>query len=167
MIEINATLIAQIINFLILVALFKAFAYKPLMKALEERRIRIAENIEAAEKNKLAAEELRKEYQANLAEARIQAQAIVEKATKQAEVNAEEILEQAKVESARILKAAQEEIVREQERALESMRKEVVSLSVLAAGKIIATNMDAEANDKLVNDFIEKLDDKKMGGLPC
>lgn len=165
--EINATLIAQIINFLILVFILKKLAYKPLMEMLEARQTGIADSIATAERDRQAAADMKREYQAQLTAARAEAQAIVDKAMKQAEKNKEEIIEEARVEHARLLKAAQEEIVREREMALAELRAEVVGLSMAAAAKIIEKNLDAETNSKLVSDFMDKLDEKKIGGLPC
>lgn len=167
MIDLNATLIAQIINFLILVAILTKVAYKPLLKILDERKRKIADSIEFAEKERAAAEQLKAEYQQQLALARAEAQNIVEKAARLAEQTKEEILAQARAEHAKMLKAAQEEIDRERAKALSDLRGEVAALSIAAASKIIAKNIDAETNSKLVADFIDKLDDKKMGGLPC
>ncbi len=166
MVDLNATLIAQIINFAILVAILAKFAYKPLVKTLEERQNRIAGDLENAERERKLAENLKREYQDQLAQARTQAQAIVEKATKLADQTKEEILTEARNENARLLKAAQEEIAREKESAVAELRKEMVTLSVAAASKIIGQNMDSQTNAKLVSDFINKLDEK-TGGLPC
>ncbi|WP_371372247.1 F0F1 ATP synthase subunit B [Sporomusa aerivorans] len=167
MVDLNATLIAQIINFLILVAILTKVAYKPLMQALADRQAKIADSLETAEKEKQAAEKLKQEYLAELSEARTQAQAIVEKAAKLAEQTKEEMLKEAREESARLLKATQEEIARERERAIAELKGEVVTLAVAAASKIIAQNMDETANAKIVDDFINNLDGKKIGGLPC
>jgi len=167
LVDLNATLIAQIINFLILVVILTWVGYKPLMKALADRQAHIAESLETAEREKVVAEELKLEYQQQLAQARSQAQAIVEKATKLAEQTKDEILQEARAEHARLLKVAADEISRERERALAQMRSEVVSLSIAAAGKVIGNNLDAAANAGLVTDFINRLDDQKLGDLKC
>lgn len=167
MIDLNATLIAQIINFLILVVILTKVAYKPLMKALEERRERIAASIEQADRERAEAEQLKRDYQEQLAMARTEAQNIVEKATRLAEQTREEIVSAARAEHAKLLKEAQEEIARERKQALSELRSEVVTLSMAAAAKIIEKNMDTEANSKLISNFIAKLDDEKTGGLPC
>lgn len=167
MVDLNATLIAQIINFLILLAILAKFAYKPIVAALEERQARIKANIESAEQEKAAAEQLRKEYQAQLSQARTQAQDIVEKAMKVAQQNKDEILEEARSEHARMLNEARVEIQREREHALAQLRSEVVALSVVAATKIVDRNMDNEINRQLVEDFIAKLDDCNVGDLSC
>lgn len=162
-----ATLIAQIINFLILVAILTKLAYKPLLKILSDRRMKIQENLDTAEEEKLTAQKLRQEYLDRLNEARIQAQNIVDKAAKIAEQNKEAILKEAREESVKLLKTAQEEIRRERDKALNELRAEVVTLSIAAASKIIGKNIDQESNSRLVDDFINKLDSEKTGGLPC
>ncbi len=166
MVDLNATLIAQIINFLLLVFILTKVAYKPLMKMLADRQTRIEESIRAAEEGQAAAEELKRQYEEHLAEARIKAQAIVEKAAKTAEQTKEEIVATARIEYARLLKEAQEEIAREREHALAQLRGEVVALSVACASKIVEENMDMEKNAKLVEKFMKQLDEQK-GGLPC
>ena len=167
MIDFNATLIAQILNFLILMVVLAKFAYKPLLKVLDERQKKIADNIESAEHAKIEAEQLKQEYQEQLSSARKEAQAIVEKAEKLAEEAKEAILQEARVESARILKKVQEEVARERMLALEQLKGEVVALSMAVAAKIIEKNIDTEANANLVSSFIEKLDAQNTGGLPC
>jgi F-type H+-transporting ATPase subunit b len=167
LVDLNGTLLAQIVNFLILLAILAKFAYKPLMQGLAERQQKIADNIDAAERERQEAEKLKLEYKEQLVEVRAKAQAIVEKAEKLAEENKEEILKAARAERDRILKSVQEEVARERELALAKLRGEVVALSMTAATKIVQQNMDTEINAKLVSDFIEKLDDQKIGGLPC
>ncbi|EGO64060.1 F0F1 ATP synthase subunit B [Acetonema longum] len=164
--SINPTLIAQIINFLLLLLLLAKVAWKPLIQIIDERKAKIAADIDSAEQNRVAAAELKAEYQKHLAEARVEAQAIVEKAIKLADQTKDEILTAARAEHERLLKSAQEQIVRERQQALHEIRNEVVAISIAAAGKIISQNLNSDVNAKLVDDFIAKLDDKQ-GGLSC
>lgn len=167
MVDLNGTLLAQIVNFLILVLILAKFAYKPLMQALADRQAKIENSIADAERQSAEAATLRQEYQQQLANARTQAQEIVDKAMKVAEESKEEIIAAARAEHARLLAAAHAEIERERERALAEMRSEVVAISLAAAGKIIGQHLDEQGNAKLVEQFIEQLDEKKIGGLPC
>ncbi|VBB09239.1 atpase f0 complex subunit b/b' bacterial/chloroplast [Lucifera butyrica] len=166
MVELNATLLAQIINFLILMAILVKVAYKPLMKTLAERQEKIAGSLEAAEKDRAEAKKLLLEYQQQMAEARMQAQEIVDKATKVAGQNKEEILAEARTEHVRMLKAAQEEIQREKEEALVELKDEVVSLALTAAAQIVGQNLDAAINRQLVQNFIDQLDANKLNSYP-
>lgn len=161
------TMIAQVFNFLILVFILAKFAYKPLMKILDERSAKIKSDLDSAEAENQAAQKLREEYLAKLNEARTEAQGIVDKAFKAAELSKQEIINEARSESERLVKAARDEIARERDKALNDLRAEVVTLSLAAASKIISKNMDEASNAKMVEDFINNLDDKKIGGLPC
>lgn len=167
MIDINMTLVAQILNFLILVAILYKVAYKPLLKVLNEREAKIAGHISEAEAQQNAAEELKAEYQKQLADARIQAQEIVDKAMKAAAEERDASIAETKAETARMLKVAREEIAREQAKAIAEVRGQVVALSMAAATKVIGNNIDETVDAKLVEEFIDKIDAEKIGGLPC
>ena len=167
MVDINMTLVAQVINFLILVAILTKVAYKPLMKILDERRAAIEGSIAEAQKEREEAEEMKAQYKAQLAQARGEAQAIVAKAERTAKESRDAILAEAKREQARLLAATREEIALERQRAVAELRREVVMLSTLAASKVLAENLDAEKNSALVERFIDELDKKESGGLPC
>ena len=70
MVDVNATLIAQILNFLVLLAILAKFAYKPLLKAMDDRRNRIINDLDSAEQTRLDAEALKEQYAEQLAGAR-------------------------------------------------------------------------------------------------
>jgi F-type H+-transporting ATPase subunit b len=79
------TLVAQILNFLILVALLRAFCYKPVVRLLKARQDRIAESLNKADADAAEADKLLASYKAKLAEANKKAEAIVSRAQAQAE----------------------------------------------------------------------------------
>ena len=164
MIDINMTLVAQVLNFLILVVILRAVAYKPVMKMLKAREEKIAKSIDAAEADEKKAKALLDEYNKQLADARIKAQEIVDK---RAQEERDASVAETKREIEQMRKAAKEDIARERDRAAMQLRAEMVALSMQAAGKIIAANMDNKANEKMVSDFIDQLDKDKIGGLPC
>lgn len=167
MIDLNATFFAQILNFLILVAILRALCYKPVVRMIKVREDKIAESLAKADSDVAEAESLKKDYQAQLAEAREKAQAIVDKAEKVAASNRETSLQDTKREIEQMKKAAQAEIQRDRERAADQLKKEIVALSLLAAGKVVEKNMEASENEALVGDFIDKLDKDKIGDLSC
>ena len=167
MIDLNATFFAQILNFLILVAILRALCYKPVVRMIKAREDKIAESLAKADSDVAEAESLKKDYQAQLAEAREKAQAIVDKAEKVAASNRETSLQDTKREIEQMKKAAQAEIQRDRERAADQLKKEIVALSLLAAGKVVEKNMEASEDEALVGDFIDKLDKDKIGDLSC
>ena len=158
MIELNATMIAQVLNFLILAAILRAVAYKPVAKLLQQRSDSIKNSIDKAEADKKAAAETLAEYKNQLADAHKKAQAIVDKAELTARQEREALVAETKKEIDKMKQTAQEEIQNERNRAFEQMKSEIVSLSLAAAEKIVAKNLSAKDNDKLVSDFISGLD---------
>ena len=104
MVNFNATLIAQVLNFLILVFILAKFAYKPLMKIMDDRKNKIAGDLAAAETAKTDAESIKAEYAAKLAAARQEAQAIIDNARKTAQTAHDKILADTKAEQDQIVK---------------------------------------------------------------
>ena len=156
LIDLNGTLPIQIINFLILVALLRAVAYKPIVRMMDERKAKIAESIEKADADAAAAEATLNEYKAQLAAARTKAQEIVDMAEKRAGEEREASIQATKREIEQMKKSAEEQL-----------KAEVVALSLAAAGKIIQKNLDEKDNDAIIGEFIAKLDAKKVGDASC
>lgn len=167
MIEINGTLIAQILNFLILAGILRAVAYKPVVNILKARQAKIQESIDKAEADAAEADKLLADYKAKLVAANAKAEAIIENAEKRASEEREAKRAEIKREIEQMKKAAEAEIERERTRAVEELRSEVVALSMAAAGKIISKNIDASENEQLIAEFVNKLDKDKIGDLPC
>lgn len=165
MIDINSTLIAQILNFLVLVAILRAVAYKPIVKVMEARSKKIQDTIDQADMDRRAAENLLSENKAKLAAAGKKAEEIIEKAEKEAGLLREERIEATKREIEQMKKAAAEEIERDRLKMQENLKSEVVALSMAAAGKIIEKNLSEKDNEGLIKSFIDKLDSKKLGDL--
>ena len=157
------TILAQMLNFFILVWLLARFAYKPLLAIMTERKERIAKDLEAAEQARAEAEGFKADYAAQIANARIEAQHIVEKAVQEAENTTREQLSTAREQIEQEKNRARQDIAIERDRAMNSLRNEVVSLSVAMAGKVVAKDMNSETNTKLIEDAIRQLDSKTIG----
>lgn len=157
------TILAQMLNFFILVWLLARFAYKPLLAMMTERKERIAKDLEAAEKARVEAEGFKADYAAQIAKARQEAQQIVEKAVQEAEHTTREQLATACEQIEQEKNRARQDIAIERDRAMNSLRNEVVSLSVAMAGKVVAKDMNSETNTKLIEDAIRQLDSKTIG----
>jgi F-type H+-transporting ATPase subunit b len=154
--EFNATLLAQIVDFIILLVFLRMVAFKPLAKVLSDRSENIASNIAAAEQERQEAEQLKAGYEAEMRRAREQTQEIIQKATKAGEDQALGIIENAKNEAGRLKDAALAEIEREKQRAVAELREQVATLSVLVAGKIINKNMTNQIQRNMIDDFIKE-----------
>lgn len=165
MVDINlGTLLFQIVNFFVLVGILAKFAYKPLLKVLEDRRNKIASDLDNAAKARQSAEQMKAEYEVQLSKARSEAQAIVDKAVKQAAKEGQAQLEAIRAQIAREKEVAQAEIANEREAAIRDMRNEVVTLSMAVAEKLLNKNMDSDMNAKLVAECIDQLQPKQAKG---
>lgn len=161
------TLVAQILNFLILVALLRAFCYKPVVRMLKARQDRIAESLQKADDDKAEADRLLADYKQKLAEANKKAEAIVSAAQKQADQEHEAKIQETNAQIAQMKKEAAEQIANDRARAVEQLKGEVVALSLAAAGKIIAKNIDQNDNEQLIDEFVNQLDKDKIGDMSC
>ena len=161
MVDVNATLIAQILNFLVLLAILAKFAYKPLLKAMDDRRNRIINDLDSAEQTRLDAEALKEQYAEQLAGARQEATEIVNKANQIAQNLHDELVEQARVEQEALLANAKERIEQEKQQALLDIRSEVIKLSTLIAGKIVNQKLNSDKDQKLVADIADGVLDKR------
>ncbi len=167
MIDLNSTFFVQILNFAVLLLILKKFAWGPLTKAMQERSDKIADNIRSADEDRAKAAELKKEYEAQLADARRKAQEIMDAATKRSEEERQASVENTRHEIEQMKKAAQAQIQRDRDLAAKQLKGEMVAMSLAAASKLLAKQMDDEANAKLVGDFINELEKDKIGDLPC
>ncbi|MCI5837549.1 MAG: F0F1 ATP synthase subunit B [Veillonellaceae bacterium] len=163
MVEVNFTLIIQILNFLVLVAILGKFGFAPLMRVLDERKARIKADLDGAQEARQHAEELRREYEAQLQEARAKAQGIVADALKEAEQQAQAQLEAVREQIEQQKALAQRQLAEERDELVRELREDVVEMSTAIAAQLISKNLDADMNRKLINDCIDKLDKQQVG----
>ncbi|MBQ6975906.1 MAG: F0F1 ATP synthase subunit B [Selenomonadaceae bacterium] len=150
-------MIAQVVNFLVLVAILRALAYEPVAKMLKQRSDKIQDSLDQAAADRKAAEQTLAQYKSQLADANKRAQEIVDRAELTARQEREALVAETKREIERMKQTAQAEIQNERNRAFEEMKAEIVTLSLQAAEKIVAKNLSSKENDKLINDFISGL----------
>ncbi len=151
--NINLTLIGQSIAFAVFVWFCLKFVWPPIIKALNERKTRIAEGLAAADEGLRAKEKAEEEVEERLKEAREQAKDIIANAKKQAEGVVEEARNDARSESERILKAARAEIDQQINQAREELRKEVVKIALNGAEQVLMREVDSKAH----SETLEKL----------
>lgn len=155
--SINATLLIQIIAFIVLVWFVNKVLWGPLSKLMEDRQKKIADGLSAAEKGKHELELAEQKAKEVLKEAKAQAQNVLS----QAEKRGSEIVEDAKVkateEADRIKASAQAEIEQEVSRAREELRKEVASIAVSGAEKILAKEIDAATHNDMLEALVKQI----------
>ena len=147
-----------ILTFLVLFALLAKFAWRPLLKALEERQALIRKSLDEAQQARQELERLNQEQQKIMASARAEADAIVSQSRADAERLRQELRESARAEAANIVKNAERQIELQTHQALRQIRHEAVELSVAIASKLLARNLSKEDNDRLIQQTLAQFD---------
>ena len=148
--NINLTLIGQLVTFVVFVWFTMKYVWTPIMGALEARRKEIADGLAAAERGQHEQELAQERAKEALHEAKQQAAEIVNQAHKRANEIVEEAKTDAKAEGDRILTAAQAEIEQELNRSREALREKVAILVVSGAEKILQKEINADAHKDVV-----------------
>ena len=155
--NITATLFAQIVTFLILIWFVKATLWGPMTKILEDRKSRIADGLNAADRAQRDLELAQKKATEDLKEAKTQAAAIIDQANRRASQIVEEAKAQARSEGERLIEQAQSEIDMEINRAREELRAAVSGLVISGAEKVLGTEVDRQAHEKLLAQMATEL----------
>jgi F-type H+-transporting ATPase subunit b len=155
--NINLTLIGQMIAFAIFVWFTKKFVWTPIMAALEERKGKIADGLAAAERGQHEQEMAKKHAADELRAAKGQAADIISQAQKRASGIIDEAKESARSEGDRLLTAAQAEIEQEVNRARESLREKVGELAVAGAEKILRREINADSHRDVIDAVAKQL----------
>ena len=155
--DINATLIIQMLVFAAFVWFTMTFVWPPLTKALEERRDKIADGLAAAERGRRELELAQERVKEELKQVKVDAAEIIEKAGRRASLLVDEAKESARSEAERIAKTHAEQLAQEVNRAKEALRGEVAALALAAAEKILMNEVDAAKNSAILDHLIEEL----------
>lgn len=155
--SINATLIAQIIVFGILVWFTMKFIWPPIMKAMDERATRIADGLSAADRAKAELKDADARVAEEIKKARAQAAEIVEKAQQQGNQIIDKAKADAILEGARQKATAQAEIEGMVGKAREQLRGQVATLAVQGAEKIIQREINADTHKALLDQLVAEI----------
>ncbi len=136
----------------------RIFAYRPLLRILDERRRLVAEHLAAAERDREEARGLLRQHQEMFAEAREQAAAVLARAENEAERRICEILAQARAETELIRARAAAAIRRERDEARRELRAELAELTLAVTRKVIGQAVDRRQHLRLVTDAVQEVD---------
>jgi F-type H+-transporting ATPase subunit b len=149
-----------IVTFLILLGLLARFAWRPLLDALEKRQDAIRAALDDARKAKEELARLQAESARILAEARTEAANIISSTRSDAARFADEMKQKARADAEAVVKHAQREIDTQTNRAIETIRREAIDLSVAVASKILRREISPADNQRLVDDTIREMQAK-------
>lgn len=155
--NINLTLFAQLISFAVFVWFTMRFVWPPIVKALEERKAKIADGLAAAERGQHEQALAEKKAAERLQQAKQQAAEIIAKAEKRGSEIVEEAKTDARTEGDRLVTAARAEIEQETNKAREVLRTKVAELAVAGAEKILRKEINAAAHQDIVTALAKQI----------
>ena len=157
------TLVAQIINFAILLGLLYLVAYKPIMRMLDERTRKVKESMEQTELIKQQAERAEEEVKKQIEAAGREGQEVIARAVRTGEEIGQKAQQEARQDAESLIARARVEIQRERDEAIDEVRKEFADLTILAAGKVIDRSLDKEAHRQLIDKVLKESTALKKG----
>ena len=154
LLEINWNLLFSAITVLVLYLILKHFFFEKVHKFMEARKAAVQDNLDRAKATEEEAQALLSEYQATLSNAEEEKRAIIKEAKAEADRRADAIVGEAKIQAQRIVSEAHENMRAEEEKAVVQLKKEVSSLAVLAAERIMQRELDEKS--QLVDQVLEE-----------
>jgi F-type H+-transporting ATPase subunit b len=143
----------QVLNFIIVAILLYAWAYRPIVKMLETRKMKIAQGLEDARVAGEARANAEQEAAKIIAEAQAKANQVVREATERAVVAVKEVHNTAEAEAVKVREAAKVDAQVERDRILGDLRGQVAALSIAAAEKLVGEALDEKRQHTLLNEF--------------
>jgi F-type H+-transporting ATPase subunit b len=156
--DINATLLGQVLVFVILIWFSAKFIWPPLVKAVEDRQKKIAEGLAAAERGQTELQSAHGEAQSIVAGAREQAKKIVDQAHKREVEIVEEARSTAVEEGKRIIEGSRQDAQQEKARARDELRKDVATLAVAGASRLLQREIDPKAHADLIEQLAREIE---------
>ena len=150
-------LIWTIVTFLVLLAVLRKVAWRPLLAALEQRESAIRSSLDEAQRARQEAEQLLVENRRILADANREAARILEQGREEAERFRTSMTEQAQTEARRLVDEARREITRERQLAVQDLKSTAAELALVAAGRLLNTAVTDADHRRLVTEFLDQL----------
>ena len=151
-------ILSQAVSFLILLALLKRFAWRPLLGALDQRRARIEEELRHVAQSKTELARLQADYRQRLAKIEEEARVKIQQAILDGKRIAIEIQEQARAQGAAIIAKSKETVELELAKAKVTLRDHLVAMTMEATGRILHAKVDAKVDRQVVDAVLDELE---------
>ena len=157
-------MIWTIVCFLIALFVLKRYAFGPIQHMIDERRERIRQALDEADRARQEARKLLEEHRKLVASGRQDAEEILAEARRVAESMRERVKVESEAERQRRLEDTRRQIEAETQRALDAIRREVADLTLVATAKVTGKVLDREDHKRLIEDAIKELDFSALEG---
>lgn len=148
---------ATLVAFGVFAWILAKFAWGPLLKIVDEREKTIRDQVESAEKAAADAKSMLAQHQELLKGAGRERDEILARATRDSEALRAELQTKARADADQVVSKAREQMQREKDVAIAELRAQVADIAVEAASRIVKSSLSAEAQRKLVDDYIKEL----------
>ncbi|MEE0884049.1 MAG: F0F1 ATP synthase subunit B [Faecalimonas sp.] len=145
------------LSMLLLFTLLSYLLFNPVRDLLEKRKQRIVDDREAAKREKEEALGYKEEYEKKLQEVDKEVQVILSEARKKAMKNENAIIAEAREEAARIMARANAEIELEKKRALDDMKQEMIAIASMMAQKVVSASIDTDVQESLIDETLKEM----------
>ncbi len=156
LVEFNATFFMQLLNTFIMFLILKHFLFKPVTEFMDKRTKSIEASIAEAELKNKESDALKAQYESKLTEIKKERNQIIEEATRKAQHRGDEIVSAADTEAKKTIERARLEIEREKQKMLNDLKGEISQLAIAAAEKVIEKDLDQNAHQAMIQQFIDK-----------
>ncbi|MDP7587321.1 MAG: F0F1 ATP synthase subunit B [SAR202 cluster bacterium] len=150
------SLAIYLVNFVLVLVLLYLFAYKPILKLMDERAERIRESLEAADLARQEAASSQEAIQEQITEARREGQRIMDQTREAADRFRTEEMDKARQEAEAFVERAKADIARERDTALQEVRASFGDLAITAAERVIRSSLDRKAHESLIAQVLEE-----------
>jgi len=157
------SLAIYLVNFLLVLLLLYLFAYKPILRLMDQRAERIRESLDAADTARQEAVSSQEAIQEQITEARREGQRIMDQAREASERFRTEEMDKARQEAEAFVERAKEDIARERDTALQEVRASFGDLAITAAERVIRSSLDRQAHEGLINQVLEEGESLRRG----
>lgn len=158
----NLTIVANWINFGILVVVLSWLLFRPAKEFIQEKREKIKSRIDNAQEKEETARQLKKEREEKLKEAKRRRNEIIEEAERRAEEIIQEGREEAEEEAERIVEQARKEARQEKEEAFKELEEEYVDIALTGAEKVLQRDIKREDHAKFLDSLFDELKEKEL-----
>lgn len=157
--QLLADTVLLMLAMLVMYTLLSYLLFNPARDFLKKRQERIKNDIDTAQADKEQAKLLKEDYDARIKNINKEADEILSQARQKALQNAEDIKAQANEEAARIIARAQAQIELDKKKAADDMKKEMISIASLMAGKVVAASIDTSVQESLMEETLKEIGD--------
>ena len=155
--QLLADSVLTLIAVFFLFGIMSYFLFNPARKMLNDRKEKIKNELDESKSSMETAQSLKEEYESKLKNINKEAEGILSDARKRALENENRIVTEAKAEAARIMERARTEALLEKQKLKDDVKKEIISVASMMAGKVVAASIDTSVQDKLIEETLKEM----------